>query len=249
MRSVNLNHFFLPPSAFTGESVLFPKDISTQISRVLRLKPGGKVITLDDTGHLFEVELESVTSKMVTGRILRSSAAGNEPEHHLTLQICLTQREKFEWILQKGTELGVVEFMPVLTSRTLVHSLDEISNKFDRWKRILKEAAEQCERGRIPALLPPDQLKNALTAEAGALSLVLNEQEHQLSLKQALEKKPDPTRIFLLVGPEGGFSEDEISVIKKAGYQSVTLGPRILRMETAAIAAASIIMYEMGEMS
>ncbi len=243
-----MNRFFIPPTAIQDETVIFPPEVSAQIARVLRLTDADRVLVLDDLGSAFEVQLETVSVKETLGRVLRKLPAGNEPQIRLVLQVCLTQREKYEWILQKGTELGVAAFMPVLSSRTLVQKADEVSGKVERWQKILREAAEQSERGRIPRLLPAMQLKNALVSQGSGLNLVLNEEESHLSLKQVLEKHSRHTTIRLLVGPEGGFSGDEIALARGTGYTSVTLGPRILRMETAAIAATAITMSMLGEM-
>ena len=243
-----MNHFFIPPEAISTEGVTFPPEISAQITNVLRLRSGAQVLVLDDQGLAYEVELQHVSSKLTTGRVLRSFPAANEPATHLTLQISLTQREKFEWILQKGTELGVSEFVPVITSRTLVQSADEVSGKRERWQRILREAAEQCERGKVPILHPPIFLKDELGLAAKALSILLYEDEQQASLRQLLAEVPGRRAIRMLVGPEGGFSEAEVAIAKQAGYQSASLGNRILRMETAAIAATAIVMYASGEM-
>ena len=203
---------------------------------------------LDDLGNAFEVQLESPAAKECQGKVIRQFPAENEPKTKLVLLVCLTQREKFEWILQKGTELGVSAFMPVVSSRTLIQKIEEGSEKTARWQRILKEAAEQCERGRVPKLLPPMHLKNALLREPAQLNLVLNVDEARLGLKQALNQAPNASSIQLLIGPEGGFSSEEITLAQKAGYTSVTLGPRILRMETAAVVAAAVVMTERGEL-
>jgi len=243
-----MNRFFLPPSAIQPESIFFPPDVSAQIARVLRLTESDHVLVLDDLGSAYEVQLDEISAKEARGSVIRKFAAGNEPRVHLTLQICLTQREKFEWILQKGTELGVAAFLPVLTSRTLVQKIDDVAGKTERWMKILKEAAEQSERGRIPALLPVVSLKNALVPDSSDLDLVLNEDESQAGLTTSLKNHLPLSRIRMLIGPEGGFSTDEVRLAQNAGYFSVSLGPRILRMETAAVAAVAIAMAELSEL-
>ena len=243
-----MNRFFLPLSAFQGDEIHFPPDISAQIARVLRLSETENVLVLDDLGSAFEVQLETISARETRGRIIRRFAASNEPRTRLILQVCLTQREKFEWILQKGTELGVSAFMPVLTSRTLVQRVEEVSAKMERWQKILKEAAEQSGRGRIPQMLHPMRIRNAIISNASSLEIVLNVDESHRSLKQILDENPGFSEIRMLIGPEGGFSDDEIQVAKTAGYTSASLGPRVLRMETAAIAAVVIVMAQRGEM-
>lgn len=243
-----MNHFFLPPAAISDGLVTFPEDISAQIARVLRLQTGDHVAVLDNAGSMYKVELELVTPRSVEGRVVSQQPAGNEPGTLVQLQICLTQREKFEWILQKSTELGVSQFQPLISERTLLQKEKEVLGKYDRWRKILKEAAEQCERGRIPELLPTLALKHAVKPESGVTSILLNEDEHHLSLASLLKPVKSPVRVRLLIGPEGGFTKDEIELARSARYQSVTLGPRILRMETAAIVAAAIVMNEWGDL-
>ena len=243
-----MNHFFLEPDQIQGDFVLFPGEVSKQLALVLRLKSGDTVMVLDNHGNAFEVMLETVTSKATEGRVIQKLLAMNEPAISLHLQVCLTQREKFEWILQKGTELGVSAFTPVLSSRTLVQKPGDILLKYDRWRKILKEAAEQCERGKVPALLPPIELMNLSLAPGDTSALVLYEDEVRMDLKRFLALNRAKPSYLVLTGPEGGFSPGEINFLKGAGYQSVSMGKRILRMETAAIASAAIVMYEVGEL-
>ena len=169
--------------------------------------------------------------------------------------VALTQREKFEWILQKCTELGVTSFLPVITSRCLVHTQDETGRKTERWRTILREASEQCERSRIPELLPVQSLEKALSQatsrnnETPARAFILSEHEQQQSLRTALnqiEKQGVNKNIQLLIGPEGGFTRSELIMAVNAGFLPVSLGPRILRMETAAVAASALVLYELG---
>jgi 16S rRNA (uracil1498-N3)-methyltransferase len=241
-----MNHFFLEPDQIQGDSVLFPREVSKQLALVFRLKSGDTVMVLDNHGNAYEVILEIVTSKATQGRVVERFPAMNEPAISLHLQVCLTQREKFEWILQKGTELGISAFTPVLSSRTLIQKPGDISLKYDRWRKIRKDAAEQCERGKVPDLLPPTELMKLSLTPGDTLALVLYEDEVGMNLKRFLELNRAKPSYLVLTGPEGGFSPGEINYLKGAGYQSVSMGKRILRMETAAIASAAIFMYEVG---
>ena len=243
-----MNHFFLEPDQIQGDSVLFPGEVSKQLALVLRLKSGDTVWVLDNHGNAYKVILETVTSRAAQGRVVEKLPAMNEPKISLHLQICITQREKFEWILQKGTELGVSTFTPVLSSRTLVQKPGDVLSKYTRWRKILKEASEQCGRGKVPDLLPPTELMKLSLKTYDASALVLYEDEVGMDLKRFLELNRAKPSYLVLTGPEGGFSAGEIAYLKGAGYQSVSLGKRILRMETAAIASAAIAMYELGEL-
>ncbi len=243
-----MNRFFLPPDLFSQEMIQFPDEISSQISRVLRLRVGERAVVLDNRGNEALVELEEVSAHGTTGRVIQRYKAEGEAALQLTLVICLTQREKFEWILQKGTELGVSIFKPVISSRSLVQKEEEIAGKLDRWQRILKEAAEQSGRGKIPRLEPARKLEETIRGVEDSVKLVLWEEEKQSSLKQVLQNKDQVRNITLLIGPEGGLSGQEVDQAMKQGFIPVSLGKRILRMETAAITAAALVMYELGEM-
>jgi 16S rRNA (uracil1498-N3)-methyltransferase len=243
-----MHHFFLPPELLQGETVAFPPDVARQMALVLRLQAGQKVIALDGLGRAFEVELLSVGREGVHGRIRSRQAAGGEPEARITLYLALTGREKFEWMLQKCTEVGAAAFVPVITARSLVQDDRDAAKKLERWGRIVREAAEQSRRGIVPPLHAPLKFEAALQqAQADRLRLIAWEGEQAASLRAALAPLRElhaPT-IAVLIGPEGGFSESEIDAARRAGWQPVTLGRRILRMETAAVVAAALVLHEL----
>lgn len=239
------HRFFLPPELLKTSEILFPQETARQIARVLRLKPGAHVIALDNAGRQAEVELSAVSNEAVEGRVLGISAAGGEPRARLTLYLGLTQREKFEWMLQKCTEVGVSEFLPVITSRTLIQKARDVEDKYPRWQKILREAAEQSHRGLIPALLPVTVFAQAVKQYNDALKLILWEDESKTGLKDLLHGYKGNS-LTLVVGPEGGLSREEVDLASQNGFTPVTLGKRILRMETAAILAAGLALYDLG---
>ncbi len=249
-----MQRFFLPPESFQGQTILFPKDISHQIKRVLRMQNGQQVIVLNNKGYEFDVELDETNTSQISARIINTRAALGEPDNQITLYISLTQREKFEWVLQKCTEVGVNKFVPLITSRTLLKKNQEAHRKVDRWRRIIREAAEQCERGRIPVLAEVLQFDALAVQENQAdLRLMLWASEDQLNLKDVLNLIPPSKKsgleIELLIGPEGGFSSQEVLQAQENGFKAVSMGKRILRMETAAVAAVTAVLYHMGDLS
>ena len=245
-----MNRFFLPPSSIQASRVHFSEPVSHQIMQVLRLKPDARVIVLDGTGKEYLVRLMTLSAQETQGEIESENLSAGEPKTQLTLYLCLTQREKFEWMLQKCTEVGASCFVPVISSRSLVQSAKEAANKYERWQRILQEAAEQSHRGKVPILEAPLQFEQAVktAAQADTCKLIPWEEEQNLSLKQALQMQPT-REVCLLVGPEGGFSKEEVALAQSAGFLSVTLGRRILRMETAAVVASALVFYERGDMN
>lgn len=246
-----MHRFFLESTLIGPNQVCFPADIAKQIRRVLRLNEGDSVLVLDHQGSIYEVSLEFVDTHDVIGRVLMKEPASGEPKTQLWLYLCVSQREKFELILQKCTELGAVGIVPVISSRTLVQDTDSVEKKRERWERILKEAAEQSHRGRVPVLASAMRYTEALddARQHGGTRLFLWEEAQTRSLRSVLEETPcEVTHFSMLVGPEGGLSEEEAEGAKASGFQLVSLGERILRMETAAIAGTAMLMFARGEM-
>jgi len=239
-----MHRFFLPPGAIQADSILFPSDNVHQIFHVLRLRTGDLVTVLDGLGWQYRVELTVVSRQNVSGRVLEKAVISDEPPIHLSMFLCLTQREKFEWMLQKCTEVGVSEFTPVLSSRSLVQAAESLENKLPRWQRIIQEAAEQSGRGRIPLLNQLLDFSSVLASTRGQFNicLVAWEEEQALRLTDAVKGLPANARIALLIGPEGGLTLAEVESAMESGWKTVSLGPRILRMETAAVVSAALVI-------
>jgi len=244
------HRFFISPEKILDGRVIFPKDLQAQISRVLRLKPGDEVEVLDNKGETFQVKLVQEPDRSLSGEIISSRPMLTDPRVRLTLFFGLTQREKMEWILKKGTEVGISAFQPFISRRTLAQQGGSAEKHRLRWEAILREASEQSGRGRIPELFPHLKFNDALKASLASCSMVLAawEDETDNDLKVVLGSSK-PASIGLFCGPEGGFDPAEINLMKKAGVHFFSLGKRILRMETAAIIAPALVFYELGEMS
>ncbi|MBQ6518963.1 MAG: 16S rRNA (uracil(1498)-N(3))-methyltransferase [Anaerolineaceae bacterium] len=242
-----MNRFFVEPERITESSVMIPDEVSAQIRKVLRLKEGTHVQFLDNTGWIYESAIHYLDEKNLTAEIIEKKLAAGEPHSNISLYIGLTQREKFEWILQKCTEAGVGKIVPMITERSLIRKASDISGKRDRWEKILKEAAEQCGRGLIPVLGEPMTYREAVQKGASAdAALFCWEGEKQTTLREILEPFNGQARnISILIGPEGGFSEEEAEYASNYGWRSVSLGKRIYRMETAAIASVILSLYEL----
>ena len=245
-----MHRFFIPPDQIAAGRVSLTGETARQVYSVLRLHSGARITVLDDSGLEYLVELEAVERSSALGRVLESQPCPAEPQTRLTIYLGLTQREKFEYALQKCTEAGAAGFVPVITSRTLVQDPAETARKLPRWRQIVQEAAEQSGRGRLPVIHPPLHWKEALlhTATRHTCSFLLWEGEHTASLRSALADVQPGSTLAAIIGPEGGLSEAEAAVAVQAGCVLVSLGRRILRMETAALAAALLILYQLGEM-
>ena len=246
-----MHRFFLEtgrPLRLQNDSFSAQAEAAHQIANVLRLRPGDRIEVLDNAGQVYLVELQQVQRHEVQGRIIEQRPAGGEPRTPITLYQGLLKGEKFEWVLQKCTEVGVSGFVPVLCERS-VSRPEESKAKLVRWSRIILEAAEQARRGRIPTLEPVTAFPAAcrrVEAE-NALNLLAWEGEQQRTLLATLRDGPH-RQINLFIGPEGGFSQDEVRLAEQHGILPITLGPRILRAETAGLVAAAMVLSELGEM-
>ncbi|MCS6880511.1 MAG: 16S rRNA (uracil(1498)-N(3))-methyltransferase [Oscillochloridaceae bacterium] len=243
----NTRRFFVAPEALRDEQVrLSDPDLARQIGRVLRLVPGDHVLLLDGLGMAAEVELTAVNRDGVTGVVVRREAAGGEPPVHLTLYLPLIRAERFEWAVQKGVELGARRLTPTHCARSLPADRSD-ARKLERWRRIAREAAEQSCRGILPEVSATLSFAAATEAAAGAdLALLLWEGQapHLRSVLRAHRGEWDGRAIHVLSGPEGGITPDELTCARERGIIPVSLGARVLRAETAPIAAIAMVLYE-----
>ncbi|MBN2128347.1 MAG: 16S rRNA (uracil(1498)-N(3))-methyltransferase [Sedimentisphaerales bacterium] len=245
-----MQRFFVAESSFEDECVRLSPEQAHQVCHVLRLTPGDSVVVLDDAGFEYDAVLQTVGGHEVVCRITEKRPAPGEPQVQITLFQSLLARDKFEWVLQKGTEVGATRFVPVLTQRSIVRARRIEEKKFTRWRRILTEAAEQSHRGRVPQLeREVDFAEAASRLGRFDCSVIAAPSDNGVSLKDALESRVEkPSSVALLIGPEGGLTDAEIALACENSAVRVSLGPRILRTETAAVVASALILYELGQM-
>ena len=229
--------------------VLLPTEELHHLVRVRRLKAGDYFEALDlNEGKVYGCTLSKEGGSW-HGLILDTLEAEPEPTLKIILAQALIKKDKFEWVVQKATELGVTEIIPVLSYRTEIR-LDEKreQRKLQRWRKILAEAVKQCGRSRLPILSPPVPLATLLTERTDELRIVLDEAA-DLPLRQILGGCDSPETCTLFIGPEGGWDDRDRNLFGQAQVQRVRLGPRIMRTETAAVAALSVLQYELGDFS
>ncbi len=247
-----MHRFFVPSTAFHGEQIQFPAESARQMVQVLRLVNGSKVIALDGSGREALVELTLLSPRQACGVVLGWQENQHEPNLHLTLALALTQREKFEWTLQKVTEVGVSQIVPLVTRRSVVQQVSSALEKYSRWQRIIREAAEQSGRGILPKLEQPKRLPDFIRQRGEfEIGLVAWEGESRRTIQQAVRPQDGRSRAGLLIGPEGGWEEEEVLQAEQAGWLPVSLGRRILRTETAAVVGSALLLtlfekYPMG---
>src|ERR1700677_1105714 len=230
---------------WTATTASLTGDQAAHLARVLRAEPG-QIYDVVSNGFLHRAEILSVSDAEVLFTLheqLESDAA--LPLHHL---LAIFKFDHMEWAIEKATELGVARITPILARRTEKHLAQAALKRTDRWRRIALESAKQSRRTDIPEIADPITLKQALEQEKSPTRILLSETEQTTTLTAALEKSDRPTRYesvaptleithALAIGPEGGWTPEEITLFLHHQWQPVTLGPRILRAETAAIAA------------
>lgn len=247
-----MHRFFVSPETVAAGQIVLHGPIAHQICRVLRMRPGERVVLLDGSGQEFETELSLVRPERIEGQVLERRAARSEPCVRLCLYQAMLKANRFEFVLQKGTELGVAEFIPLITERAVVSRAGAIRKKRERWERIIREAAEQSGRGRLPGLRDPMPFDRACAhiRQSGGLFAMPWEEARLgggVALKTLL-RQPDASSVHLIIGPEGGLTPAEAQMARDHGIPWVTMGSRVLRAETAALAAAVIVLHEMGDL-
>lgn len=218
------------------------------ISKVLRCKIGEELEVCDNDNNEYICEITDIDKGTVTLDILEKIDIKRESDLKVKLYQGLPKGPKMEIILQKLTEVGVDEIILVQTKRSVTKVDDKKEDKkIDRWQRIIYEAAKQSKRGKIPKLRGVLSFKEALEEmKNNDFNIIPYENERTKSIKKAL-KGVNINNIGIFVGPEGGFDDSEIQSVESIGGQSVSLGPRILRTETASIVASSIVLYELSD--
>ena len=240
---MTIHRFFVSPGKIKSNKIFFDQEAAKQITKVLRLKVGEKVIALDNTGFEYLVRLEEMISGQLFGTILKKTKNNSESKKQVTLYQALTTKDKFELILQKCTEIGVSKIVPVETKRSLLKVKDLSPKKLERFEKIIQEAAEQSERGLLPKLGKPLKFAEAIiNLGTKGETLCAWEDEKKNNLNSVLKKADDTKNISIFIGPEGGFEKEEIIFARKHDVLTITLGPRILRTETAAIVLAAKLL-------
>lgn len=231
-----MQRFFIPPENFKGDYVIsFDKKLINQIKKVLRAKEGDKFWLFEGSGSEYLGQLIELSSNQVKFLLIDNRLSTIEPDIQITLYQALIKADKFEWVLQKAAELGVKKIVPIISHRSLVQQISSI--KMKRYQEILKEAIEQCGGTILPELFFPISFFEAVknTTQQSGIKMIAWEKERDNKLITDKD-------ISIFIGPEGGFTDEEIMLARDFNIQTVTLGLRILRSETAAISAISKLL-------
>jgi 16S rRNA (uracil1498-N3)-methyltransferase len=245
---MSLSRFHLPAEAWQSDSLTLIGDEAAHCSRVLRREVGEQIEIFDGAGRVATTTITAVTKSTVTARI-DSQHQHEARAHQIHLLPAMIKAEPFEWLLEKAAELGAASVQPIVTARTIVHlSGDNLEKKLSKWRRLMVESAKQCHTPWIPHLAKPCSFAETLAslpADSTRIIPALSEHSrrlHELPLAQTKS-------VFILIGPEGDFTPEEEALAQQHSFQPVTLGPLILRAETAAIASLAMVGHELARQS
>jgi len=213
------------------------------MARVLRAQPGMEADVVAG-GHVFHAQVAAVSPAEVRFNLIAEIQA--DPALPVTLVLAVYKFDRMEWAIEKATELGVAAIAPVIARRTEKHLAAAANKRVERWRRIVHEAAQQSRRSDVPLIHEPAPLASLVRAASGATRIVLAEQERTTTLRNAIEEaaaaaENEMPTLEIAIGPEGGWAPEEEALFDANGWRAVSLGPRILRAETAAIAALAVV--------
>lgn len=242
--------FFISADQIRDDLVTISSPLHHHLRTSLRYQVGNELWVGDDRRRRYRIRLTHIDARQLIGEVVEEQAGPAPKAPPLVLGQALLKGERMDWVIQKATELGIARMVPLVTKQTVVRPrTGRIDAQQERWERIALEAAQQSERWDIPTMEKPCDLGEFCQAQASAAArLILQERgvKHGLS-SVSLPREPTAT-IVLVVGPEGGWREDELAVTATSGFTPVSLGERILRAETATLAALAILQSRLGEL-
>ena len=246
--------FYAPPDELRESFITLSVEETHHLTHVLRLAPGDQAFVFDGGGHEYRCKLKGVKdnrAQLEVGEVLSDVV---ESPVEITLAQALAKGEKFDLIVQKATELGVSRIVPLLTRYAEARLDDQqTARRLERWRRISLEAVKQCGRRKLVEITAPCTLSEFLgdggLASSAHQMLLLFSERGGVAITDALGERSKPHAFVAMVGPEGGWSDDDLALLNAAGSKAVTLGPRVLRTETAAIVALALIQQAIGDLS
>jgi 16S rRNA (uracil1498-N3)-methyltransferase len=244
---MRLNRVYVPAPLRCGAQITLPPQASEHVARVLRFVVGDTLTLFDGAGGEYDATIEAIGKTGVRALVGEHRPRECESTAGIVLLQALLRSEKMDWIVQKATELGVTEIVPVAAERSVVRlDADQATKRREHWLAVAASACEQSGRNRLPRIAAPMPLHAAVAARAA--------EEYKLvfdtGATESLATRLGPTNnsVALLIGPEGGWTDTELVLANRGGFASVRFGPRILRTETAAIAALAVLQHRLGDL-
>ncbi|MGL4739074.1 MAG: 16S rRNA (uracil(1498)-N(3))-methyltransferase [Cellulosilyticaceae bacterium] len=243
--------FFVDQTALKEDMIEVVGNNFNHIKNVLRLSVDDEIVINDGQGYDYKCIITTMDQNAIYAQIKERIQSTAEPFTKVTLFQSLIKGEKMEWVIQKAVEIGVFEIVPLLTTRCVVklEGDKKVAAKIDRWNKIAEAAAKQSGRGVVPVVQQPLKMDEAIKyiEDQNLKGFIPYEKEDESGMRSMLQSQ-NSERFGILIGPEGGFTEEEVASALAHQIQPITLGKRILRSETASLVALTTILYEMGEM-
>jgi 16S rRNA (uracil1498-N3)-methyltransferase len=242
--------YYVGPGVLSDDEFDLPDELAHRVRAVMRLRPDDEVVLFDGSGTDVRVRIASASGRNVSVRLVERVPGPAESPVRVHLHQSITKGERFEWLIEKATELGVSRIISLETARSVVRPARE-GQRATRWRRIAVEAAEQCGRSHVPDVEGPVKIADAIASAPGIILLPYEAAGvHAPAIGAALASDIDAlfalAEISILIGPEGGLEESEVEEARKAGARVVTLGDRVLRSETAGLVALTLAMHAVG---
>lgn len=242
-----MRRFYASPEQFQGNAVILDPEETLHLTRVLRLGMGARVEVCDGRGGNFAAQVDGVESRGAVLRILKQLDPWGESPLPLVLGIGLAKGETLDEAIRQATEMGVSRIIPLISERSERLPPERVARRRGRWQRLARESIKSCQRSFLPLITPPQDFAAAL-AGTEEVKLLFWEEERGGGLKSVLQR-PRPRDVRVLIGPEGGFSPEEAALAREAGFHVVSLGPRRLKVATAALAAIALMQYAWGDLA
>jgi 16S rRNA (uracil1498-N3)-methyltransferase len=242
-----MRRFYAHPRQFDQQLVTLDPEETLHLARVLRLGVGAQVQVCDGQGGNFAAQVTALTPGGATLQILSKLDSWGESPLDLVLGIGLAKGEALDEVMRRATEMGVTRIFPFISERSERLTPERASRRRERWRRLARESVKSCQRSRLPVIEPPGDFV-AVLAGPEDMKLIFWEESPGGGLKSVLQL-PRPQSVRVLIGPEGGFSSGEAALAREAGFHVVSLGPRLLKVPTAALAAITLIQYAWGDLA
>jgi 16S rRNA (uracil1498-N3)-methyltransferase len=241
-----MRRFYAPPEGFQADTVCLDSEETRHLARVLRLGVGDRVEVCDGTGRQVEARIVELDPKGARLQVLRELAFWGESPLRLVLGIGLAKGEALDGVVRQATEMGVQRIIPFLSERSERLTPERARRRLSRWQRLSREILKSCQRSVLPEIEAVREFAEVLPGPEEA-KLIFWEEERGGGLQGCLSR-PRPAAARMLIGPEGGFAAGEVDLARQAGFQVVSLGPRRLKVETAALAALSLLQCAWGDL-
>jgi 16S rRNA (uracil1498-N3)-methyltransferase len=242
-----LRRFFAPTEAFQGDLIILNAEESRHLTRVLRLSAGARVAVVDGLGRQVEAEVHRPDPEAAVLRVVKDLPLAAESPLAITLAIGLAKGDALDAVIHQATEMGVKTIVPFVSTHSEKAAPERAARRLSRWRRLARESLKSCQRALLPEIEAGRDFAEVL-AGPEEVKIIFWEEERGGGLAPLLHR-PRPAGVRLLIGPEGGFAPAEVEQARLAGYQAASLGPRRLRVETAALAALSLVQFAWGDLA